>query len=342
MAPSSSAKKVAKLASRGRGKKVRFQSGTTFPVVLTAVAVAMLLLITYARVSMPSPDAGSPQPGDAWSQAYGIRVCNEWLPNLTGSKDELKLDASTGDLTKVATGTDADGIIHYHAQTGGNTGKKARLGVFLKVYGVKLSDTTLELPKTQVGAGETSSWDVSKFKCNGKDTQIRVRVWKDYSKNDFVDNVTDFSSLRFTNNGMVFAIAIVPKGDDIAKPDSASKLSGLGVIGSGTTTTVAATGTTVAATGRGQSANTLRAISVETFNQPAAILPVKKATIFAQDTGRNRGSQGEQLWFGENPAFGASSSASRSLVFGLAIFFCMRIFEDPCSLCINGGSFRVA
>ena len=69
----------------------------------------------------------------------------------------------------------------------------------------------------------------------------------------FRSNVTDFSSLRFTNNGMVFAIAIVPKGDDIAKPDSASKLSGLGVIGSGTTTTVAATtsvtGTTVAATG---------------------------------------------------------------------------------------------
>ena len=31
VAPSSSAKKVAKLASRGKGKKVHFQGGTTFP-----------------------------------------------------------------------------------------------------------------------------------------------------------------------------------------------------------------------------------------------------------------------------------------------------------------------
>ena len=245
MAPSSSAKKVAKLASRGRGKKVRFQSGTTFPVVLTAVAVAMLLLITYARVSMPSADAGAPQPGDAWSQAYGIRVCNEWLPNLTGSKAELDLDASTGDLTKVATGTDADGIIHYHAQAKGATGKNAKLGVFLDAYKVKLTDTTLELPESQVGAGETRTWDTKSFKCDGKDTQLRVRVWKDYTSNEFVDNVTNFRNLRFTNNGMVFAIAIVPKGDDIPKPDSSSKLADLGVI-AGTTATTVPTDSTVA------------------------------------------------------------------------------------------------
>ncbi len=246
MAPSSSAKKVAKLASRGRGKKVRFQSGTTFPVVLTAVAVAMLLLITYARVSMPSADAGAPQPGDAWSLAYGIRVCDEALPNLTGSKAELDLDASTGDLTKVATGTDADGIIHYHAQAKGATGKNAKLSVFLDAYKVKLTDTTLELPESQVGAGETRTWDTKSFKCNGKDTQIRVRVWKDYNSNEFVDNVTNFGNLRFTNNGMVFAIAIVPKDADIPKPDSSSKLADLGVI-SGTTATTVPSDTTAPA-----------------------------------------------------------------------------------------------
>ena len=245
MATSNSAKKVARLASRGKGKKVRFQSGTTFPAVVAIVSALMVVLIVYARATLPSVETGAPQPTDAWSMAYGIKVCDAWLPSLTGTKAELTKDASTGDLTKVGTANDADGIIHYHAQTGGNTGKKARLGVFLNVYGVKLSDTKLELPKNQVGAGEVSSWDVSKFKCNGKDTQIRVRVWKDYSKNDFVDNVTDFSSLRFTNNGMVFAIAIVPKGDDIPKPDSSSKLADLGVI-AGTTATTVPTDSTVA------------------------------------------------------------------------------------------------
>ena len=238
MAPSSSAKKVAKLASRGRGKKVRFQSGTTFPVVVAAVSVAMLLLVTYARASMPSADSGAPQPGDAWSIAYGIRVCDTYLPALTGTAAELDLDASTGDLTAVQTGSDADGIIHYHAQSNKAAGKNARLGVFLDAYDIKLSDTVLELPESQVGAGEDRKWDTKSFKCDGKDAQLRVRVWKDYTSSEFVDNVTDFRNLRFTNNGMVFAIAVVPKDADIPLPDSAGKLSDLGVIGGSTGTTV--------------------------------------------------------------------------------------------------------
>ncbi len=245
MAQSSSAKKVAKLASRGKGRKVRFSGGTTFPLVVTIVAVIMVLLVVYSRASLPKVESGAPQPTDAWSLAYGIRVCDQTLPNLTGTSAEVTKDASTGDLTKVKTGNDADGVIHYHAKTGGATGKKAKLGVFLNIYGVKLSDTTLELPANQVGTGETRKWDTKNFKCNGKDTQIRVRVWKDYTTNDFVDNVTDFKDLRFTNNGMVFAIAIVPKGDDIPKPASSSKLADLGVIGQGTaTSTTVATGNT--------------------------------------------------------------------------------------------------
>jgi hypothetical protein len=242
VATSSSAKKVAKLASRGKGRKVRFQSGTTFPAIVAITSVLMLVLIGYARASMPGIEAGPPQPGDAWSIAYGIRVCDTWLPNLSGTAAELDKDASTGDLTAVQTGSDADGIIHYHPQVGGNTGRQARLGVFLDIYDVKLTDTVLELPEAQVGAGETRKWDTNDFKCDGKDTQIRVRVWKDYTSDQFVDNVTDFKDLRFTNNGMVFMIAVVPKGDDIPKPASAAKLADLGVIPTSgvvpTTTTV--------------------------------------------------------------------------------------------------------
>lgn len=249
MATSSSAKKVAKLASRGKGKKVRFQSGTTFPAVVAVVSVVMLLLVAYSRASMPSAESGSPQPEDAWSIAYGIRICDTWLPSLTGTEAELDEDASTGDLVKVQTAPDADGIIHYHAQTGGATGKNAKLGVFLDVYDIKLTDTVLELPASQVGDGEQRTWDTDNFQCDGKDTQIRVRVWKDYTSDQFVDNVTSFRNLRFTNNGMVFAIAVVPKDADIPKPDSASTLADLGVIGGSTvTSTTVPTGDTTADT----------------------------------------------------------------------------------------------
>lgn len=238
MATSSSAKKVAKLASRGKGSKVRFQGGTTFPAVVAIVSVVMLLLIGYAKASMPGIETGPPQPGDEWSIAYAIRVCDETLPNLTGTAEQLGLDASTGNMTTVQTGSDADGIIHYHPQEGGNTGRKARLGVFLDIYDVTLTDTVLELPESQVGPGETRRWDTEEFKCDGKDTQIRVRVWDDYASDSFVDNVTNFDNIRFTNNGMAMTIAVVPKDADIPKPESATKLADLGVISGSTGSTV--------------------------------------------------------------------------------------------------------
>ncbi|MGB8860446.1 MAG: hypothetical protein WCC60_14370 [Ilumatobacteraceae bacterium] len=252
MATSSSARKVAKLASRGKGKKVRFSSGTTFPAIVVAAVVAMIALVAYAKVSLPGVETGAPQPTDAWSMAYGIKICDEWLPNLTGSAAELDKDASTGDLTAVASGTDRDGIIHYHAQAGGNTGRKAKLGVFLDVYDIKLTDTKLELPVSQAPE-EPRSWNIKDdnvFKgtsCEGKDAVIKVRVWNDYTSGEFFDNVTDFRNLRFKNNGMVFAIAVVPNDADIAQPDSAAKLADLGVVGAGTAdTTTTVTGDTTA------------------------------------------------------------------------------------------------
>ncbi len=50
----------------------------------------------------------------------------------------------------------------------------------------------------------------------------------------------------------------------------------------------------------------LRHWKPETAQKPAELFPVKKTTLFVPDTGRNRGSQGEQLWMAENPPFGAT------------------------------------
>lgn len=270
MATSSSARKVAKLASRGKGKRVRFTSGTTFPAIVVATVFAMVALVSYAKLSQPSVESGAPQPGDEWSIAYGIKVCDEWLPNLTGSAVELEEDASTGDLNAVASGTDSDGIIHYHPQIGGNTGGKARLGVFLDVYDITLTDTKLALPESQMPE-EPRSWDIDDddvFKgtpCEGDEAVLKVRVWNDYTSGEFFDNVTDFRNLRFRNNGMVFAIAVVPRDAEIAKPDSSAKLSELGVIGAGdspaTTTTVAGDAVTTTVADEADTTTTVAAVT---------------------------------------------------------------------------------
>jgi len=114
------------------------------------------------------------------------------------------------------------------------------------VYDISLNDNKLELPQSQVGEGETRSWDVDDENvfdgtaCEGKNAVIKVRVWRDYTTGAFEDKITDFRNLRFTNNGMVFAIAVVPEDEsdfEINKPDSAAKLDELGVLGEGSGTT---------------------------------------------------------------------------------------------------------
>jgi len=248
VAPSSSAKKVAKLASRGKGKKVRFQGGTTFPTVVAVVSVVMVALIAYARISMPGVETGAPQPGDSWHIAYGIRVCDSWLPTLQGTPAELDLDVSTGNQEELGGGaaTSQDGVIHYHPQVGGATGGKARLGVFLDQYGISLSDTELKVPAALAGDDGSTSWNVDTFQCDGKDTQIRVRVWDDYTTGSYSDKVTGFRNLRFTRSGMVFTIAIVPKDDDIPQPDSVAELTNLNVPGAGGAATTVPSGDTTA------------------------------------------------------------------------------------------------
>ena len=49
----------------------------------------------------------------------------------------------------------------------------------------------------------------------------------------------------------------------------------------------------------------LREIKPEIFEKPAHIFSAKKAVIRVPDTGKSRGSQGEQLWMAENPPLGA-------------------------------------
>lgn len=240
VAPSSSAKKVAKLAARGRGRKVRFATGTTFPVVIASVSIVMVAIIAYAKWTMPGTETGVPQPGDEWTMAYAIRVCDEVI-TLEGSPADLtEQESSAGDRNQLSAGqNNSSGFINYHPTAGGKTGRKATLGVFLDVYDVTLTTDRLVIPAAQVGGDEDAVYeagDESVFdgtSCAGDEPQIKVRVWNDATTGEFVDNITAFRDLRFTNNGMAFVIAVVPDRFDIPKPETWSRLEEFGVLGAG-------------------------------------------------------------------------------------------------------------
>ena len=252
MAPSSSAKKVARLASRGKGKKVRFQGGSVFPIAVALVVVLGLLAIIYGRQSRPSNGSGVPRVNDGtnidahWHAAFGIYICDTFQPKIVGTLEETGIDSAgqtvlLNDKFRIlGIHSHGDGIIHYHPASTKSSGNRAKLGVFLDSYDIKLTDTEMVMPQAQGG----EKWSTKDTKCDSKDTQLTVRVWDHFNDaGAFHDVVTDFNNIRITNDGMVFVVAFVPKGAAIPMPDWASQLPTLGAADGGaviaTTTTIA-------------------------------------------------------------------------------------------------------
>ena len=242
MGKSSSAKKVARLAQKGKGKKVRFQGGTVFPAVIVVVLIVGLSLVAYARQSAPSGNE-APTVNDHWHVSYGFYGCDKYLPNLIGNKE----DPVDPNYVKYGIHSHDDGVIHWHP-SGLATGSRAKFGLFLTVYGIKLSDTKLEFPADQQSGmvyveGET--------KCYKKDSELRTYVWNQYDKpEDRKMLITDFKNIRIDRDGMVIVVAFVPKGADAPPlPESAVNLPELGAVdGAGaTTSTVAGVTTTTVA-----------------------------------------------------------------------------------------------
>mgnify|MGYP006270333739 CR=1 FL=1 len=267
MAKSSSAK-VARLAQKGKTKKVRFQGGTVFPAVILVVCVLGLGLIFYSR-SEGSTAEVHPTVNDHWHMSYGIDICNEFQPNLAGNK-ENPLDPN---YEKYRVHSHDDGVIHWHPSSLA-TGKKAKLGVFFKVYGITVNDTKIIIPKDAFGAGNPeveTVYEEGKYKCDvdGKkvDGVVKVRVWDTYdaAPEDGKTYISAFNDIRMANDQMAITIAFVPDDTTLDLPPTASSLPDLGAVDSGGTTTTVAGDTTTTVSGE-----TTTTVSGETTTTVAA------------------------------------------------------------------------
>jgi hypothetical protein len=258
VASSSSASKVAKLAQKGKGKKVRFQGGTLFPVVVVIVVVLLGALIVYARQSRPGPGQGEPTSNQHWHAAIGFYVCDDTHelfshPNLTGALEEVGPDGQLSNERYISTGIHShdDGVMHWHPNSSGKaTGTNARLKVFLDNYGVGLTNSKLTFPASQ--GGEVYEEGKSTCKVDGveKDASLKLWVWDSYTEVDTTDPqvyTTNMGDVRIKNDGMVFMIAFVPEDTPVKAPATAYNLLELGAADTGgavptTVATVATTG----------------------------------------------------------------------------------------------------
>ncbi|MFV0306991.1 MAG: hypothetical protein ACK5OX_04535 [Desertimonas sp.] len=239
MVSSSSTKRAARLAQKGKGKKVRFQGGTLFPLIVLGVLVVGFVLIAYARTSRPAADASPPTVNDHWHVAYAFELCDvEGARYLDGAKEEID---STGQLISteyLRTGVHShdDGVIHWHAVTSAGTGSNATLGTFLDVYEVELSDDELHFPDDQMGGADYVEGET---KCGDEDGKLVVGVWDNFTDTgDPTIYTAAFDKIRVDQDSMVFVIGYIPENVDateaITMPPWAADLPALGAIdGSG-------------------------------------------------------------------------------------------------------------
>ncbi len=230
-ASSSSTKKAARLAQKGKGQKVRFQGGTLFPLVVSLVVVLGLALVIYARQSRPAADASAPTIDDHWHHTYGFFICGEWV-QLAGDGEEVNANGQPLNTAYASTGIHShnDGLIHWHPFSSASVGRRADLGVFLNVYDVDLSDDVLQFPEEQraqlpAAFQEDGRFEDGETTCPGPDGedgetgQLQVVRW---------DNITDtgsgttfiagFDGIGLNQDAMAVVVAFVPDGTDIVKP----------------------------------------------------------------------------------------------------------------------------
>lgn len=243
MAPSSSStKKAAKLAKSGQGKKVRFQGGTLFPVIVAVVIVLGLSLVFYARQSRPSADASAPQIDDHWHHAYGFYLCDTWF-QLSGEADEQTSSGfANTDYARTGVHSHDDGLIHWHAFSAAAVGRRATLSVFLDVYGVELTNDKLTFPESQ-RAGlpheqETGVFEEGETTCtidgNEEDAELKAVVWENFTDtDDGTTFIADFGNIRLDQDGMVVVIAFVPDDTEVGMPPWAPELPELGAVDTG-------------------------------------------------------------------------------------------------------------
>ena len=210
---------------------------------IVGISVVGLALVVYSRSSIPNQNV-PPTVEDHWHASYGFYACDAWLPDLQGNKEELD---SAGQLVsdgfrRTGIHSHDDGVIHWHPYSSEATGRNAKLGVFLDVYGVKVSDTKIEFPADQGGAVYEEG--VTKCTVDGKevDGEVVVYAFDSYDAPDDVTTyITNFDEIRLKNDAMAFSIVFAPAGDKPGLPPSAANLPELGAADQGATTTTAVT-----------------------------------------------------------------------------------------------------
>jgi hypothetical protein len=198
MGRASSSKKVAR-AAKAAGRPGTSKS-LVWPVSIGAVVLLGIALIAVSAAGRDSASA-APILGDHWHAAYGVYVCDEFVPPFNDAKaDESGIHAH------------GDGLMHIHPFSTRYTGEDATIGAFGETTAFELADDSLTLPtgKTYENGDD----------CGGEPGVVQVKVWDGLADEEGRVLESGFAD-HAPQDGELVTIAFAPEGTDLETPPSA-------------------------------------------------------------------------------------------------------------------------
>ena len=163
----------------------------------------VVLLVSRDQGGMSEPAEPPVANRDHWHAAYGIYVCDRFLPPIQNPRDPRGIH------------THNDGLIHIHPFTSSAGGRNATLGVFADAVDLELSDDRVEVP----GEGTFSEGD---DECGGQPGEVAVKVDGRVVTEGFRDiRLRDRSSITigFVARGRAADLPAPPTAGDIERLD---------------------------------------------------------------------------------------------------------------------------
>ena len=211
MGKASSSKKVARAAVTGGGRARQGSRPWGWYTAVSVMAILGVVTIVFSRnerqaalnplkSEKPRPPAASEKfAGDHWHAAYGIYICDRWLPSIQSERDPLGIH------------THNDGVIHIHPFTRAASGRRATLGRFADAVGLRISKDRLTVPgdRTYI-EGE---------RCGNKRATVQIFLNGD-------EWLGDPKDIRLRDRDAII-LAFAPEGTEITPPPSLSELDNL-------------------------------------------------------------------------------------------------------------------